>query len=113
MNSNQTVSQAKLYSYFRSFLSSKIDSSLTKKIFLLAIEDFLAEKISFGDLLYIVYELGFNLNNFFDLFEQDHRLAMILMDLDEVDQEAITEKEINEWRQKLREYYKFASQEIG
>jgi len=106
VKNSQIISQAKLYVYFHSFLSSKIDPLLTKKVFLLAIYDFLADKISFENLGYIVYELGFHLNNFFDLSKRDHQLAMILLDLDETtDQEVITEKEINEWKQKLRKYY--------
>jgi len=99
--------QAKLtlYSYFRDFLASKIDAHITKKVFLLAIYDFLTEEISFTDLLYTVNELGFHLNKYGDLIQQDHNLATTFLDLDEINIKDLSEKKTEKYKDYLNKYY--------
>jgi len=110
----QLVSFSRLYSYFQKFLSSKISPLITKRVFLLANYDFLIGEINFKTLVYIASELGFRLNNFFDLWEKDPVLASLMLDLDELEEEELANfknKNILSLQEKLIDYYKSSLQE--
>ncbi|QLG69295.1 MAG: hypothetical protein CH104c_0063 [Candidatus Woesebacteria bacterium] len=108
-NKTQLLSYSQLYSYLKKFLSYKISPLITKRIFLLATYDFLTGKIDFPTFVYIISELGFQLNNFSDLLDREGALASIILDLDELEEEklfSLKDKDILDLEEKLINYYK-------
>ena len=107
-DSPQILSYAHLYLYFKKFLSSQITPFTTKRVFLLAIYDFLIGRINFATLVFIASELGFQLNNFFDLSDQDDYLAQLLLELDELEEEKLiieNDQEVLELKERLIAFY--------
>jgi len=104
----QLLSYSQLYSYLKKFLSSKMSPLITKRVFLLAIYDFLTGKIDFTILVYIASELGFQLNNFSDLLDRDSALASLMLDLDELEEEKLAnlkDKNVLDLQKRLIDYY--------